>query len=145
MPIIAVSRVKGDTEYNNLLINHCYRDRKWMNESRSKTATVVRRRSRNKILAMILFDCSEGRAYEAEKENCLNALPKKNRCRRRCVWLCKLRPTLIFPKLSWLARRCGAPTNIDRNKNMICFASVFSFPFSLIRKGRGRERGKRGG
>lgn len=26
---------------------------------------------------MILFDCSEGRAYEAEKENCLNALPKK--------------------------------------------------------------------
>lgn len=45
-----------------------------MNESRSKTATAREEEGgRNKILAMILFDCSEGR----EKENCLNALPKK--------------------------------------------------------------------
>lgn len=47
-----------------------------MNESRSKTATVVaKKKAEIRYWQWFLFDCSEGSSVRA-KENCLNALPK---------------------------------------------------------------------
>lgn len=143
--LLLPSRVKGDTEYNNLLINHCYRDRKWMNESRSKTATVVaKKKAEIRYWQWFLFDCSEGSVWE--KENCLNALPK---IETKTVSSSSLRMTLQIAtdfnlSQAQLARRRRTDKYWPKQKHdLLC--ECFLFPFAYPKKpGPGPKKGEAG-